>query len=144
VFRTVVDQQWVTIRTEVAAVSAPSRGSASDAETVLRRFAQSLLRFVHETDQIAFTRLVIADSRHLPWIAETFYQAGKATLVAAFSGVLAQLTARHQFMGLIQEFGIWPDVMGIKVGAPGAANDSVVVDEAVAMFLARYGVNQPL
>lgn len=155
VFRAVVDRHWEAIRTEVGAVSAPSLDSATDAEDVLHRFARSLLRFVHETDQIAFTRLVIAESRHLPWIAEAFYQAGKAPLVAAFAAVLAQLTERRlltcdqpefgarQFMGLIQEFVIWPGVMGVQGGMPGAANDSVVVDEAVAMFLARYRATQP-
>ena len=155
VFRAVVDRHWEAIRTEVGAVSAPSLGSAADAEEVLRRFARSLLRFVHETDQIAFTRLVIAESRHLPWIAEAFYQAGKAPLVAAFAAVLARLTERRllacdrpefaarQFMGLIQEFVIWPGVMGVQGGVPGAANDSIVVDEAIAVFLARYGPEQP-
>jgi AcrR family transcriptional regulator len=155
VFRAVVDRHWEAIRTEVAAVSAPSLDSVTDAEDVLRQFARSVLRFVNETDQIAFTRLVIAESRHLPWIAEAFYQAGKAPLVAAFAAVLAQLTERgllacdrpefaaRQFMGLIQEFVIWPGVMAVQDGMPGAGNDSVVVDEAVAMFLARYRATQP-
>lgn len=155
VFRAVVDRHWQAIRTEVGAVSAASLGSATDAGEVLRRFARSLLRFVHETDQIAFTRLVIAESRHLPWIAETFYLAGKAPLVAAFSEVLAQLTERRllacdrpefaarQFMGLIQEFVIWPGVMGVQGKAADAPADAVVVDEAVVVFLARYGVNEP-
>jgi TetR/AcrR family transcriptional regulator, regulator of autoinduction and epiphytic fitness len=154
VFRAVVDRHWDAIRTEVAAVSAPSLGLDADAENVLRRFAQSLLRFVHETDQIAFTRLVIAESRHLPWIAEAFYQAGKAPLVEAFAAVLAKLTERRlltcdrpelaarQFMGLIQEFVIWPQVMAIGVESMGALSEEVVVDEAVAVFLARYGLKR--
>lgn len=155
VFRAVVDRHWEAIRTEVAAVSAPSLDSVTNAEDVLRQFARSLLRFVNETDQIAFTRLVIAESRHLPWIAEAFYQAGKAPLVAAFAAVLAQLTERRfltcdraefaarQFMGLIQEFVIWPGVMGVQGKAADAPADAVVVDEAVAMFLARYRATQP-
>ncbi|MDP4025227.1 TetR/AcrR family transcriptional regulator C-terminal domain-containing protein [Methylobacterium sp. NEAU 140] len=131
--------------------SAPPLGSAVDAEAVLRGFAQSLLRFVRETDQIAFTRFVIAESRHLPWIAEAFYRAGKAPLAAAFAGVPASLTERRllacerpdlaarQFMGLIQEFAIRSHVMAVGEGLQDAPGDEVVVDEAVAMFLNRYG-----
>lgn len=149
VFRKVVDRHWDTVRAEVAAmVPSPAAATTEPAE-ILRGFATALLRFVHGTDQVAFTRLVIAESRHLPWIAEAFYRAGKAPLAAALAEVLADLTARRrldcdrpelaarQFMGLIQEFVIWPGVMAVDALAdrPG---DDVVVDEAVATFLARY------
>jgi len=160
VFRAVVDRHWDTIWSEVAAM-VPSSTAAATAEPteVLRGFAKALLRFVRETDQIAFTRLVIAESRHLPWIAEAFYRAGKAPLVAAFAGVLADLTgqgllvcehpnlAARQFMGLIQEFVIWPNVMAVGTLAENP-DDDLVLDEAVATFLARYAdhrsVSKPL
>ncbi|MCJ2072466.1 TetR/AcrR family transcriptional regulator [Methylobacterium sp. J-030] len=154
VFRAVVDRHWDAVRAEVAAVAHAPPALAADPGEVLRGFARSLLRFVHGTDQIAFTRLVIAESRHLPWIAEEFYRAGKAPLVAAFADVLAALTgqgllcceqpelAARQFMGLIQEFVIWPRVMAIGDGFKDAPRDAVVVEEAVAMFLARYGTGR--
>nr|WP_042671626.1 TetR/AcrR family transcriptional regulator [Methylobacterium sp. B34] len=150
VFRAVVDRHWDTIRAEVAAMVPSSvDASATEPTQALRGFAKALLRFVRETDQIAFTRLVIAESRHLPWIAEAFYRAGKAPLVAAFAGVLADLTgqgllvcehpnlAARQFMGLIQEFVIWPSVMAVGTLAENPG-DEIVVEEAVATFLARF------
>ncbi len=152
VFRAVVDRHWDAVRTEVAAVASVPPASLADPEDVLRSFARSLLRFVHETDQIAFTRLVIAESRHAPWVAEEFYRSGKAPLVAALAGALAKLTDRkllrcewpelaaRQFMGLIQEFTIWPQVMAVGSSLQDVPRDAVVVDEAVAMFLVRYGV----
>jgi TetR/AcrR family transcriptional regulator of autoinduction and epiphytic fitness len=60
VFRAVVDRHWDAVRAEVAAVTSMPSSSAADPEDVLRGFAQSLLHFVRGTDQIAFTRLVIA------------------------------------------------------------------------------------
>lgn len=156
VFRSVIDRHWGTVRMEVAALVPALSAERAEPEEILRGFALALLRFVHGTDQIAFTRLVIAESRHQPWIAEAFYRAGKAPLVAAFAAVLAKLTERRlltcdqpelaarQFMGLIQEFVIWPHVMAAGAGATDAPSDSVVVDEAVAVFLARYGIHSPL
>jgi TetR/AcrR family transcriptional regulator of autoinduction and epiphytic fitness len=41
-------------------------------------------------------------------------------------------------MGLIQEFVIWPNVMAVGAGLKDAPGDPVVVEEAIAMFLARY------
>jgi TetR/AcrR family transcriptional regulator, regulator of autoinduction and epiphytic fitness len=149
VFRAVVDRHWDTIRAEVSAMVPSPTTAATEPAEILRGFATALLRFVHGTDQVAFTRLVIAESRHQPWIAEAFYRAGKAPLVAAFAGVLEQLTQRgllvcdrpglaaRQFMGLIQEFVIWPGVMAVGALAE-TPDDACVVEEAVATFLARY------
>jgi TetR/AcrR family transcriptional regulator, regulator of autoinduction and epiphytic fitness len=69
--------------------------------------------------------------------------------VEAFADVLAVLTDRgllicdrpvlaaRQFMGLIQQFAIWPSVMAVAslTDDPG---DDLIVEEAVATFLARY------
>ena len=44
-------------------------------------------------EQIAFTRLVIGESRRLPWIAEEFYHAGKEPIVKGFAQALRKMTA---------------------------------------------------
>lgn len=150
VFREVVRRHWATVRSETASAFAHMENLASPA-AMLRSFASALLRFVAETDQVAFTRLVIAESRRLPWIAEEFYRAGKEPILALFTTALSTMAsnglircpdpelAAHQFMGLVQEFVIWPKVMAIGQALAKLPSDDLVVDEAIAMFLSRYG-----
>jgi AcrR family transcriptional regulator len=125
------------------------RDADAGAEEVLRDFAQSLRRFA-ETDQIRFARLVVAESGRLPWIAEEFYRLGKGPVVAAFVGCLDGLVgsgrlrcpdtylAARQFMGLVQEFLVWPKVMAFEEETAVQPDGEVVVEEAVRTFLARY------
>lgn len=151
VFRAVVDRHWAAIREEVEALHHGSSSPSADPAAILLGFARAVLGFVHGTDQIAFTRLVIAESRRLPWIAEEFYRVGKAPLLDAFAGVLDSLIASgslrcsnprlagHQFMGMVQEVVIWPKVMAIGDALDRLPGDEEVIEEAVATFMARYG-----
>ena len=147
VFQAMIESHWKMIgQNDVQGAD----GNASSAQTVLRKFGESIIAFVDQADQIAFTRLIISESRRLPWIAEEFYRVGKKPLVTSFTDRLRQLTrqglvdcedpefAAHQFMGLIQEFAIWPRVMAIGSDAEQLAQRQDVVDEAVKMFMARY------
>ncbi|WP_139024911.1 TetR/AcrR family transcriptional regulator [Bradyrhizobium sp. STM 3843] len=150
VFQEVVERHWQTVRQETASAFAEMENLQSPA-AMLRSFASALLRFVTETDQVAFTRLVIAESRSRPWIAAEFYRAGKEPILRAFAGALAAMTSKglltcaqpelaaHQFMGLVQEFVIWPKVMAIGDALAELPPSEVVIDEAVTMFLKRYG-----
>ncbi len=150
VFRAVVDRHWAAIREEVSALHPGSASPSADPAVILLGFARAVLRFVHGTDQIAFTRLVIAESRRLPWIAEEFYRVGKAPVLDAFTSVLEELIANkslrcsdprlaaHQFMGMVQEFVIWPRVMAIGEALDRLPGDEEVIGEAVATFMARY------
>ncbi|MEU8364193.1 TetR/AcrR family transcriptional regulator [Nonomuraea sp. NPDC048882] len=149
VFREMVRHHW-------AAFDGPDRrgiewdGGAS-AEDVLRGFARSLQRFATETDQIRFARLVVAESGRLPWIADEFYRLGKGPVAAAFAACLDDLAGRgllrcqdtylaaRQFMGLVQEFLVWPGVMAFTEEVAGQPATEVVIEEAVRTFLARYG-----
>jgi hypothetical protein len=45
------------------------------------------------------------------------------------------LLAAHQFMGILNEFSLWPWMMG-RQDLPAA--EDALIEEAVAMFLARY------
>jgi hypothetical protein len=45
--------------------------------------------------------------------------------------------AAHQFMGILNEFSLWPWMLGRE---PALAADEEVVEEAVLMFLQRYRV----
>src|SRR5262249_35129829 len=47
------------------------------------------------------------------------------------------MLAAHQFMGILNEFSLWPWMLGRE---PGLAPEDDVVEEAVRMFLGRYRV----
>jgi TetR/AcrR family transcriptional regulator, regulator of autoinduction and epiphytic fitness len=153
VFQEVVKRHWDAVRSETASAFAAMETVTSSPAECLRSFARALLRFVEETDQVAFTRLVIAESRQRPWIADEFYRCGKEPILKGFATALAAMAAKrmiacahpelaaHQFMGLVQEFVIWPRVMAIGKGLTDLPGNDVVIDEAIAMFLSRYGVD---
>jgi TetR/AcrR family transcriptional regulator, regulator of autoinduction and epiphytic fitness len=154
VFREVVKRHWTTVRDETASACSVMETVEAHPAAMLRSFATALLRFVVETDQVAFTRLVIAESRGRPWIAEEFYRAGKAPILKSFAAALWAMAAKgllrcehpelaaHQFMGLVQEFVIWPKVMAIGDALSELPANDVVIDEAIAMFLSRYGTSE--
>ncbi|MEU6541591.1 TetR/AcrR family transcriptional regulator [Streptomyces sp. NPDC047000] len=122
----------------------------ASAEEVLRGFARSLQRFATRTEQIRFARLVVTESARRPWIADEFYRLGKGPVVAAFAGCIDDLArsgrlrchdshlAARQFMGLVQEFLVWPQIMAFEEEAAGPHTADVVIEEAVRTFLARY------
>ncbi|MCI4144146.1 TetR/AcrR family transcriptional regulator [Streptomyces sp. MMS20-AI2-20] len=151
VFREMVRDHWAAF----AERDGRPAGDAADAEDasaeeVLRAFAGSLRRFADETEQIRFARLVVAESARLPWIAEEFYRLGKGPVAAAFTDRLDALVragrlrcpdtrlAARQFMGLVQEFLVWPRVMAFTEETAAGPDPDVVIDEAVRTFLARY------
>lgn len=148
VFREMVRYHW-------SAFAGPDRraaGCEADAnpEEVLLGFARSLERFAAETDQVRFARLVVAESARLPWIADEFYRLGKEPVVAAFVECLDGLVhsgrlrcadtslAARQFMGLVQEFLVWPRIMAFEEETTAQPAAETVIEEAVRTFLARY------
>lgn len=150
-FRAMLTRHWNALR---ALEAGPPASRVPDnlppAEVVLREFASGIIDFIDSTDQIAFIRLVIAESRHSPWIAEEFYRVGKAPLLGSLVDRLDALVAdgrltcpstelaAHQFFGLIQELLLWPRVMNIGSAAAETPDAGTVVDEAVLTFLARF------
>ena len=150
VFHEVVKRHWGAVRNEAASAFAAVESVAASPAESLRNFARALLRFVEETDQVAFTRLVIAESRQRQWISDEFYRCGKEPILKCFAAALGAMAkhgmitcahpelAAHQFMGLVQEFVIWPRVMAIGKGLADLPANDVVIEEAIAMFLSRY------
>jgi TetR/AcrR family transcriptional regulator of autoinduction and epiphytic fitness len=153
VFRSMIEFHWASInRGEI--FFHPHKTVPEHPKFILKRFADAIFRFVSDTDQIAFTRLVISESRRLPWIGQEFYRLGKQPLLRAFVDCIRKMVddnqlscpnpelAAHQFLGLIQEFVIWPKVMAIGPAVLEMPADKVVVDEAIQMFLGRYGIER--
>ena len=155
VFRAMVELHWAEVARDSAAVLATSLDPVLEPAAILHGFGQAIVRFIDGTQQVAFTRLVIMESRQRPWIAEEFYRLGKQPLLEGFIACLNRLdeggaiackhpeVAAHQFFGLIQEFAIWPHVMAIGPAAQAMPPPALVIDEAVRTFLSRYGMPGP-
>lgn len=155
VFRAMVGLHWDEIARDSAAVLSTSLDPVLGPAAILRGFGEAIIRFIDGTEQVAFTRLVISESRQRPWIAEEFYRLGKQPLLEGFTVCLRRLDeagaiacrhpeiAAHQFFGLIQEFAIWPHVMAIGPAAKEMPPPDLVIDEAVLTFLSRYGLPGP-
>ncbi|MBV9626712.1 MAG: TetR/AcrR family transcriptional regulator [Xanthobacteraceae bacterium] len=115
-------------------------------EQVLRLIARAILNLHKQPEYLGFLRMVVADARQFPWIAEEFAAVMDPQTVR-LARYLEHLTglgildcpdptlAAHQFMGLLNEFSLWPWMMGRKI--VGIA-DADVVEETVRMFLRSY------
>ena len=118
-------------------------------EDHLRAIARSVAAFQDDPQQIQFQRLVVAESRHHDWIGPAAYRAGKGPRMKALAAHFGKLhtegrlhckhpeIAAWQFIGLVQEFIVWPKVMAMHEPADIPSVDTVI-DEAVATFMARY------
>lgn len=117
-----------------------------DVEDVLRDIACIILELHRHPEYCGFLRMVVADSRQFPWIAEEFAavmepQTERLVRYLAHLTALGILDCRnpvlaaHQFMGMLNELSLWPWMIG-RENLPFAAEE--VVDETVRMFLQRY------
>jgi TetR/AcrR family transcriptional regulator of autoinduction and epiphytic fitness len=124
----------------------PGIETRGDVEDVLRLIARMILDLHKNPEYLGFLRMVVADARQFPWIAKQF-AAVMDPQTERLKRYLAHLTnlgilncrnptlAAHQFMGILNEFSLWPWMMG-RGSVPIPAKD--VVEEAVRMFLQHY------
>jgi hypothetical protein len=124
----------------------PGIETQGDVEDVLRLIARVIVDLHKNPEYLGFLRMVVADARQFPWIAKEF-AAVMDPQTERLSRYLAHLTdlgilncrnptlAAHQFMGIINEFSLWPWMMGRD---HGPASDEDVVEEALRMFLQHY------
>ena len=106
----------------------PGVETQGDVEDVLRLIARMILELHKHPEYLGFLRMVVADSRQFPWIAEEF-AAVMDPQTERLMRYLAHLTAlgildcrnpmlaAHQFMGMLNEFSLWPWMMG-REGLP--------------------------
>ena len=107
----------------------PGIETQGDVEDVLRLVARMILELHKNPEYLGFLRMVVADSRQFPWIAEEF-AAVMDPQTERLVRYLAHLTAMgildcrnpmlaaHQFMGMLNELSLWPWMMG-REGLPG-------------------------
>ncbi len=124
----------------------PGIETEGEVEDVLRVIAGVILKLHKNREYLGFLRMVVADSRQFPWIAEEFAavmdpQTERLTRYLAHLTSLGILDCRnpllaaHQFMGALNEFSLWPWMMG-RESLPVPAED--VVEETIRMFLQHY------
>lgn len=129
----------------------PGIETQGEVEDVFRRIARVILELHKNPEYLGFLRMVAADSRQFPWIAQEFAavmdpQAERLTRYLAHLtsiGILDcsdPLLAAHQFMGILNEFSLWPWMMG-RESVPVPTD--IVVEETVRMFLRRYRRPRP-
>ncbi|WP_331373383.1 TetR/AcrR family transcriptional regulator [Sinorhizobium chiapasense] len=117
-----------------------------DVEDVLRVIAHAILELHRHPEYCGFLRMVVADSRQFPWIAEEFaavMEPQTERLVRYLTDLAAlgvldcrnPVLAAHQFMGMLNELSLWPWMIG-RESLPFATED--VVEETIRMFLQRY------
>src|SRR5271165_6729138 len=124
----------------------PGIETRGEVEDVLRLIARMILGLHKNPEYLGFLRMVVADSRQFPWIAEEF-AAVMEPQTERLARYLAHLTAidvlncgnptlaAHQFMGILNEFSLWPWMLGRERPAVPAEE---VVEETVRMFLRNY------
>src|SRR5271169_977194 len=124
----------------------PGIETQGDVEEVLRLVARMILELHGRPEYLGFLRMVVADSRQFPWIAEEF-AAVMDPQTERLARYLAHLTAMgvlncrnpmlaaHQFMGILNEFSLWPWMIG-RQSLPVPAAE--IVEETVQMFLQHY------
>jgi AcrR family transcriptional regulator len=124
----------------------PGIETQGDVEDVLRLVARMILGLHRQPGYLGFLRMVVADSRQFPWIAEAFAavmepQNERLTRYLAHLTALGILDCRnptlaaHQFMGALNEFSLWPWMLGRDSLAVPAED---LVEETIRMFLQHY------
>lgn len=124
----------------------PGIETQGEVEEVLRLIARVILELHKNPEYLGFLRMVVADSRQFPWIAEEF-AAVMDPQTERLVRLLAHLTsmgvlncrnpilAAHQFMGALNDLTLWPWMLGReRLPVP----DEEVVEETIRMFLGRY------
>lgn len=124
----------------------PAIETQGEVENVLRLIARMILKLHKRPEYFGFLRMVVADSRQFPWIAEEF-AAVMEPQTERLTRYLAHLTAMgivdcrnpmlaaHQLMGMLNEFSLWPWMTGRQT-VPVREKD--IVGETIRMFLQYY------
>ena len=124
----------------------PGIETQGEVEDVLRMVARMILELHKRPEYLGFLRMVVADSRQFPWIAEEL-AAVMEPQTERFARYLAHLTAMgilncrnpllaaHQFMGMLNELSLWPWMTG-RDSVPVPEKD--IIEETTRMFLQHY------
>jgi TetR/AcrR family transcriptional regulator of autoinduction and epiphytic fitness len=124
----------------------PGIETRGEVEEVLRLIARMILGLHKNPEYLGFLRMVVADSRQFPWIAEEFaavMEPQTERLVRYLAHLTAlgildcrnPLLAAHQFMGMLNELSLWPWMTG-RESVPVPEED--IIEETIRMCLQHY------
>ena len=124
----------------------PGIETRGEVEEVLRLVARMILGLHKNPEYLGFLRMVVADSRQFPWIAEEFdavMEPQTERLVRYVAHLTAMgildcrnpMLAAHQFMGMLNQLSLWPWMTGRK-RVPIPEED--IIEETIRMFLQHY------
>jgi len=124
----------------------PGIETRGEVEGVLRLIARMILRLHKSPEYLGFLRMVVADSRQFPWIAEEFaavMEPQTERLVRYLAHLTAMgildcrnpMLAAHQFMGMLNQLSLWPWMTG-RERVPVPEED--IIEETIGMFLQHY------
>jgi len=141
----IVERFWAH---ETAGAAVTGQGTP---RAMLRAFGLDYGRRMRRPEIQALYRLIIAETPRFPDLGRLLFDKGKGAFLADFKAYLASAdaagelsvddaeTAALQFLGLVSARGFWPELLGPGCGGDEAALEAIV-DDAVAMMLARYAV----
>ena len=124
----------------------PGIETQGDVDDVLRLVAGMILELHKHPEYLGFLRMVVADSRQFPWIADEFaavMEPQTDRLVRYLAHLTAMgildcrnpMLAAHQLMGMLNELSLWPWMTGRESIAIPAEE---VIEETIRMFLQHY------
>jgi TetR/AcrR family transcriptional regulator of autoinduction and epiphytic fitness len=148
-FDVVTDQLWGRLVPDEEA--APDRQVSVEAR--LRAIARRRLDALLDPDLIGLLRVVLGESVRSPELARAYVGVRDRQAQLGLRALLREEVARGRlaidrldlaaglFWGLALGPLFWPLVLGLR-GSPDATEREIVVNETVAVFLARYGVSK--
>lgn len=119
-----------------------------DVEEVLRLIGRVILDLHKDPGYLGFVHMVVSDSRQSPWIAKELStvidpQTERLSRYFVHLNAMGILDCRNptlaarQFMGMLNQFSLWPWMMGQRGKISVSEED--VVEETIRMFLGHYG-----
>ncbi|MBF0095095.1 MAG: TetR/AcrR family transcriptional regulator [Alphaproteobacteria bacterium] len=127
--------------------SPPEGLSSLSAAEGLRLFARRFLDLILDERALSTYRLVVAEARRFPEMAETFHAVGPEVGLRTVAGYLGDLTRRGDlavpdpelaamlFLNMLKAGPHLPLLLGLP---PGPVSPAAVIDEAVRVMLAAY------
>jgi AcrR family transcriptional regulator len=146
----------IVVEVTIADIAERVRRSADiqgDARVRLLAFSIAYAEFYCDPAARALFRMVVAERRRFPALADTFHDRGRVELGGTLMAVLGDLAragqldlhkpswAAGQLQGMIEHATLILGLVGGDEAMP-ARPPQVIATEAVETFLARYGVRQ--